>query len=106
ILEGSHLPKSPEPVAPPPAQTDAYYSSAYEQQRRQYELQQHYNQQRPEPKQWQQDSGAEGAGGGRPYYTNNWAPEGRDDGQVKINTTPDRFSEINHKSSINQKSLT
>ncbi|XP_047541792.1 uncharacterized protein LOC125074506 [Vanessa atalanta] len=93
ILEGSHLPKSPEPV-PPAAPTGNYYSEAYEQQRRQYDLQQQYNQQRPEP-QWQNQAaetqrGASGgsgavAGAGSQYFNQNWRPDGRDDGQYRDN---------------------
>ncbi|KAH9631808.1 hypothetical protein HF086_005811 [Spodoptera exigua] len=48
ILEGSHLPKSPEPV--PPATGGEFHI------RQQYTLQQQYNQQRPEPQQqWGQN---------------------------------------------------
>ncbi|CAG9789859.1 unnamed protein product [Diatraea saccharalis] len=54
ILEGSHIPKSPEPV--PPLNQDNHYMTAYQQQRQQYELQQQYNQQRPEPQTQQWDN--------------------------------------------------
>ncbi|XP_045505991.1 uncharacterized protein LOC123702316 isoform X4 [Colias croceus] len=50
ILEGSHVPKSPQPV--PPQNTDEYYQQSYDQQRRQYDVPQQYNQQRPEPTQY------------------------------------------------------
>ncbi|CAH0730653.1 unnamed protein product, partial [Brenthis ino] len=83
ILEGSHLPKSPEPVAPP-AQNN-YHTQAYEQQRRQYELQKEYNQQRPEPQNWQSQGPEPQRGAGSQYYTQNWRPDGRDDGQYRDN---------------------
>ncbi|XP_045457202.1 uncharacterized protein LOC123667292 [Melitaea cinxia] len=90
ILEGSHIPKSPEPV--PPSAPSNYYSQAYEQQRHQYDLQQQYNQQ-PVP-QWQsqaaepqRSSGAASgvAGAGSQYYNQNWRADGRDDGQYRYN---------------------
>ncbi|CAH2101280.1 unnamed protein product [Euphydryas editha] len=92
ILEGSHLPKSPEPV--PPSAPSNYYSQAYEQQRHQYDLQQQYNQQQPEP-QWR-SQGAESqrggggaasgiAGAGSQYFNQNWRADGRDDGQYRDN---------------------
>uniref|UniRef100_A0A2H1WLG1 SFRICE_018532 n=1 Tax=Spodoptera frugiperda TaxID=7108 RepID=A0A2H1WLG1_SPOFR len=85
ILEGSHLPKSPEPV--PPASGDQYYQQAYAQQRQQYTLQQQYNQQRPEPQQpWGQNQGpnVEQRPANNQYYGSNWRPQtaGEDDGQV------------------------
>ncbi|KAF9812413.1 hypothetical protein SFRURICE_005524 [Spodoptera frugiperda] len=84
ILEGSHLPKSPEPV--PPASGDQYYQQAYAQQRQQYTLQQQYNQQRPEPQQpWGQNQGpnVEQRPANNQYYGSNWRPQtaGEDDGQ-------------------------
>ncbi|XP_075989534.1 uncharacterized protein LOC142985318 isoform X2 [Anticarsia gemmatalis] len=88
ILEGSHLPKSPEPV--PPVNTDNYYNQAYQQQREQYNLQQQYNQQKPEPQQnWAQNQGNEGAqrGAGNQYFVSNWKPSvgASDDGQYHDN---------------------
>ncbi|XP_038221453.1 uncharacterized protein LOC119839288 isoform X1 [Zerene cesonia] len=78
ILEGSHVPKSPQPV--PPQNTDAYYQQAYDQQRRQYDVQQQYNQQRPEPTQGPIDP--RGAG---QNFVQNWRPEGVNDGQYRDN---------------------
>ncbi|XP_050559710.1 uncharacterized protein LOC118278399 isoform X2 [Spodoptera frugiperda] len=88
ILEGSHLPKSPEPV--PPASGDQYYQQAYAQQRQQYTLQQQYNQQRPEPQQpWGQNQGpnVEQRPANNQYYGSNWRPQaaGEDDGQYREN---------------------
>ncbi|KAJ0169789.1 hypothetical protein K1T71_014395 [Dendrolimus kikuchii] len=83
ILEGSHLPKSPEPV-PPPIQ-DNHYQEAYALQRQQYDLQQNYNQQRPDPQTWRQDQGYEAGqkGSGAQYYSS-ISPH-RDDGQYRDN---------------------
>ncbi|NP_001166708.1 cuticular protein RR-1 motif 48 precursor [Bombyx mori] len=93
ILEGSHLPKSPEPVAP--HTPDNYYQQAYAQQREQYQLQQQYNQQRPEPQNsWRQDQGYEGSqrpGGGQ-YLAQNWRAQdlNEDDGQYRDNEVEQR----------------
>ncbi|CAH0599569.1 unnamed protein product [Chrysodeixis includens] len=90
ILEGSHLPKSPEPV-PPPSNGDNYYQQAYAQQRQQYSLQQQYNQQKPEVQSWGhnqgQGSGAEQRPAGGQYFAANWRPSaaGEDDGQYREN---------------------
>ncbi|XP_026747630.1 uncharacterized protein LOC113508747 [Trichoplusia ni] len=90
ILEGSHLPKSPEPV-PPPTNGDNYYHQAYAQQRQQYSLQQQYNQQKPETQTWGhsqgQGSGAEQRPAGGQYFAANWRPSaaGEDDGQYREN---------------------
>ncbi|RVE46077.1 hypothetical protein evm_009241 [Chilo suppressalis] len=84
ILEGSHIPKSPEPV--PPLNQDNHYMSAYQQQKQQYELQQQYNQQRPEPQQqWNSNQNQRDAS--RQYYTQNWRPGTgqEDDGQYREN---------------------
>ncbi|CAG4959202.1 unnamed protein product [Colias eurytheme] len=78
ILEGSHVPKSPQPV--PPQNTDAYYQQSYDQQRRQYDVPQQYNQQRPEPTQAPLDP--RGAG---QNFVQNWRPEGVSDGQYRDN---------------------
>ncbi|KAJ8705767.1 hypothetical protein PYW08_012813 [Mythimna loreyi] len=86
ILEGSHLPKSPEPVAP--SSGDNYYQQAYAQQREQYNLQQQYNQQKPEPQQqtWGQNQGpVEQRPAGNQYFVSNWRPQGEDDGQYREN---------------------
>ncbi|XP_048485944.1 uncharacterized protein LOC105392620 [Plutella xylostella] len=86
ILEGSHLPKSPEPVAPQSA--DNHYQQAYEQQRQQFQLQQQFNQQRPEPRpqSWtsqQQYEQPKPAAAGQ-YYSN-WREGQEDDGQYREN---------------------
>ncbi|XP_073964004.1 uncharacterized protein isoform X2 [Choristoneura fumiferana] len=84
ILEGSHLPKSPEPVAPPTP--DQHYQQAYQQQRQQYELQQQHNQQRTEQQNWQgQDKGAEGGqrAAAAQYYPQSWRAGQEDDGQYR-----------------------
>ncbi|XP_050676789.1 uncharacterized protein LOC126973503 isoform X2 [Leptidea sinapis] len=78
ILEGSHVPKSPEPS--PPQNQDSYNNNVYEQQRQQYETQQQYNQQRTEPAQAPQNQ----ATGGQ-YYLQNWKPDGQNDGQYREN---------------------
>ncbi|KAJ2939504.1 hypothetical protein O0L34_g6332 [Tuta absoluta] len=89
ILEGSHLPKSPEPVAP--ARQEQHYQQAYAEQRRQFELQQQYNQQRPEPQQqsWR-DQGSDGRQAGGQYFTQNWRPGQEDDGQYRENEVENR----------------
>ncbi|KAI5631749.1 insect cuticle protein domain-containing protein [Phthorimaea operculella] len=89
ILEGSHLPKSPEPVAP--ARQEQHYQQAYAEQRRQFELQQQYNQQRPEPQQqsWR-DEGNDGRPAGGQYFTQNWRPGQEDDGQYRENEVENR----------------
>ncbi|XP_041968692.1 probable tyrosyl-DNA phosphodiesterase [Aricia agestis] len=79
VLEGSHLPKSPEPVAP--QAQDNYYQEAYEQQRDQYQLQQQYNQQRPEP----QEPVYQGRESTAPQYFAQNYQGGRDDGQYRDN---------------------
>ncbi|KAG6455853.1 hypothetical protein O3G_MSEX009411 [Manduca sexta] len=93
ILEGSHIPKSPEPQ--PPHNQDNYYQQAYAQQRQQYNLQQQYNQQKPEPQQhWRQNQGYEG--GQRPaggqYFVQNWRAQDlrNDDGQYRDNEVEDK----------------
>ncbi|XP_063390878.1 uncharacterized protein LOC134676417 [Cydia fagiglandana] len=102
ILEGSHLPKSPEPVAPPTS--DQHYQQAYQQQRQQYDLQQQYNQQRIEPQQqnWQQNTGGEGAlqrATASQYYPQSWRAQGQeDDGQYRpqeneVQSGPHNFGE-------------
>ncbi|CAK1550213.1 unnamed protein product [Leptosia nina] len=78
ILEGSHVPKSPQPSAP--QSSDTYYQQAYEQQRQQYETQQQYNQQRPEPNQ----GPIEQRPAGGQYFVQNWRPDGND-GQYRDN---------------------
>ncbi|CAB3232254.1 unnamed protein product [Arctia plantaginis] len=89
ILEGSHLPKSPEPVAP--VKPDDYHNvQAYNQQRHQYELQQQYNQQRPagQVQTWghNQDSEDNQRPAGNQYFINNWRPQpGQNDGQYRDN---------------------
>ncbi|XP_052754287.1 uncharacterized protein LOC113519266 isoform X2 [Galleria mellonella] len=87
ILEGSHLPKSPEPVAP--VNQGHYYQEAYEQQRRQYDLQQQYNQQKPEPyNAWRQNQIQEGSQrpSGGAQFVQTWRPnESEDDGQYREN---------------------
>uniref|UniRef100_A0A2A4K0W7 Uncharacterized protein n=1 Tax=Heliothis virescens TaxID=7102 RepID=A0A2A4K0W7_HELVI len=85
ILEGSHLPKSPEPV--PPSNGDNYYQQAYAQQRQQYHLQQQYNQQKPNPQQnWGQNQGpSEQRPAGNQYFVSNWRATGDDDGQYREN---------------------
>ncbi|KAL0808370.1 hypothetical protein ABMA28_012852 [Loxostege sticticalis] len=87
ILEGSHIPKSPEPV--PPQNQESHYMQAYEQQRRAYELQQQYNQQRPEPNSWNQQQNQEGGPRAAPannqYYAPSWRQGAEDDGQYREN---------------------
>ncbi|XP_045540950.1 uncharacterized protein LOC106710502 [Papilio machaon] len=73
ILEGSHLPQSPQPQQP-----DNYYQNAYAQQK-QYDQQQYT--QRPETSQdWtpqnQAASGSQGAGGQN--YNQNWKSDNQD----------------------------
>ncbi|XP_061385008.1 uncharacterized protein LOC116776898 isoform X2 [Danaus plexippus] len=74
ILEGSHVPKSPEPVAPPTQ--GSYYPDPYQQQ-------QHYQQeQSPDWRQVPQVPQAPQAAAVPPpqYYNQNWKTDGRSDG--------------------------
>ncbi|XP_063836940.1 uncharacterized protein LOC135086099 isoform X2 [Ostrinia nubilalis] len=91
ILEGSHIPKSPEPV--PPLNQEAHHQQAYEQQRQAYELQQQYNQQRPEPNRWnnpQYQEGPRPAAPSNQYYAPSWQRGNEDDGQYRENGVEDR----------------
>ncbi|XP_028170918.1 uncharacterized protein LOC114360402 [Ostrinia furnacalis] len=92
ILEGSHIPKSPEPV--PPLNQEAHHQQAYEQQRQAYELQQQYNQQRPEPNRWnnpqQYQEGPRPAPPSNQYYAPSWQRGNEDDGQYRENGVEDR----------------
>ncbi|KAM3955547.1 cuticular protein RR-1 motif 48 [Aphomia sociella] len=91
ILEGSHLPKSPEPV--PPLSQGHYYQEAYEQQRRQYDLQQQYNQQKIESQgAWKQGQGheAQRAASGPPVVQHWRANEHEDDGQYRENNVENK----------------
>ncbi|XP_013147999.1 PREDICTED: uncharacterized protein LOC106110656 isoform X2 [Papilio polytes] len=77
ILEGSHLPQSPQPQQP-----DNYYQNAYAQQK-QYDNQ---HNQRPEVNQdWTpQNQGAGNQGAGGQYFNQNWS-SGNQDGQYRDN---------------------
>ncbi|XP_053623275.1 general transcriptional corepressor trfA-like isoform X2 [Plodia interpunctella] len=87
ILEGSHLPKQPEPI--PPLNQDQHHVQAYEQQKQQYEIQQQYNQQKPEQQSWIQNQQQQTYEGSRPqqqvYQQNNWGQGQEDDGQYREN---------------------
>ncbi|XP_060809078.1 transcription factor SPT20 homolog [Amyelois transitella] len=85
ILEGSHLPKQPEPV--PPLNQDQHYIHAYEQQRQQYEIQQQYNQQKPEQQTWRPNQqNYEGQQSQQQHYQqNSWREGQEDDGQYREN---------------------